>query len=362
MMGGERLSPCPVVFRFALLLLIGTVGCRKPAAPKPEIRFTEIPFAGLGGEERLASVRGQAWGATKEHRIVLFAKSGIWWIQPFATKPFTAIRQNTTWENITHVGTEYAALLVKSSYVPPTQLQDLPEVGGDILAREVVRGTGKVIASPKMRLYAPKRLEFSGYTWNVRNTSSDRGGISNTFNPANAWIDGTGHLHLRISKTPNGWECAEVMLPHGLGYGTYSFVVDEITPLEPASVLALYTWDTAAVSQNNREMDVEISPWGYPLNKDVQFVIQPFFVPANLVRFRVPHRALEYSIHWRSGLAEFTARDVGSGQIAAHYSFSSGVPSPGGESVYMGLYNYLKPRYPLQHEAEVLIERFHYFP
>ena len=37
--------------------------------------------------------------------------------------------------------------------------------------------------------------------------------------------------------------------------------------LEPAAVLALFTWDWAGGDEHNREMDVEISRWGDPASK-----------------------------------------------------------------------------------------------
>lgn len=59
----------------------------------------------------------------------------------------------------------------------------------------------------------------------------------------------------------------------------------DTSKLEPAVVLALFTWDYAGGDDNNREMDVEISRWGDPANKNAQYVVQPFHVPANVARF-----------------------------------------------------------------------------
>ena len=58
-------------------------------------------------------IEGRANGAKPGQQIVLYARSGIWWIQPFATQPFTKIQPDSTWRNSTHLGTEYAAILVE---------------------------------------------------------------------------------------------------------------------------------------------------------------------------------------------------------------------------------------------------------
>ena len=52
-------------------------------------------------------------GAGPGHQVVLYAKSGVWWVQPLTVDPFTTIEANSTWENRIHLGTEYAALLVE---------------------------------------------------------------------------------------------------------------------------------------------------------------------------------------------------------------------------------------------------------
>ena len=51
-------------------------------------------------------------GARPGQQVVLFARSGGWWVQPMANTPFTPIQPDGTWRNSTHLGTEYAALLV----------------------------------------------------------------------------------------------------------------------------------------------------------------------------------------------------------------------------------------------------------
>jgi hypothetical protein len=46
----------------------------------------------------------------------------------------------------------------------------------------------------------------------------------------------------------------------------------------------------------------------------------------------------------------------------AEHVFTSGVPSPGIESVRMALYVYRAAKDPLQNGAEVVIEKFKYLP
>ena len=50
----------------------------------------------------------------------------------------------------------------------------------------------------------------------------------------------------------------------------------------------MFTWDDLGIEQNHREMGIEISRWGDAANKNAQYVIQPYYVAANVVRFTAP--------------------------------------------------------------------------
>jgi len=88
---------------------------------------------------RLA-IEGRVTGARPDQRIVLFARSGAWYVQPYADQPFTAIQAGSKWRSSTHLGTEYAALLVEPGYHPPTAIDVLPVEGGGVLAVAVTKG------------------------------------------------------------------------------------------------------------------------------------------------------------------------------------------------------------------------------
>src|SRR5881409_131465 len=122
----------------------------------PSIRFTRIPPADKGGPDTLDVIEGRVIGAQPGQRIVLFSKSGVWWVQPEARQPFTEIRADSTWTSSTHLGTEYAALLVDAGYRPPLSTETLPREGAGIVAVTVVPGDTSARA-------AHHTLQFSGY-------------------------------------------------------------------------------------------------------------------------------------------------------------------------------------------------------
>jgi signal transduction histidine kinase len=113
----------------------------------PSIEFSRVPPAEEGGTQRVSAIEGRVIGARPEQQIVLYARSGAWYVQPFIEQPFTIIHPDATWKNSTHLGTEYAALLVGPEYRPPTVTDALPKQGGAIVAVAVVKG--------KARLWVP---------------------------------------------------------------------------------------------------------------------------------------------------------------------------------------------------------------
>jgi hypothetical protein len=356
----RKLSVSGMLLAFVLL----ATGCRASRAAGPaQIEFSQVPPAGSGGSDTLGTIAGRVPGVRPGQRLVLFAFAGVWWVQPFEAQPFTAIDANATWKSQTHLGTRYAAVLVDATYQPPATTANLPRPGDrGVIAVETVDGTG-----PAPALKPGKPLAFSGYTWETRETPSNRGG-NNDYSPDNAWVDHDGFLHLRITRRENQWYSAEVKLTRSLGYGTYAFVARDITGLDPAATFSMFTWDDLGADQNHRGIDVEIGQWGVAANKNAQYLIQPYYVPANVFRFAAPAGRLTHLFRWQPGRVSFSssrAPATAAGRAApplATHDFLAGVPAPGGETVRINLYVFRDAPVPIQRETEVVIEKFEYLP
>jgi hypothetical protein len=357
-------SPCirqrpPAIFLVFFSVLLFGCHSKNLSLRKPSIELTRIPLANPGGPEQLDYIEGRVTDAGPDQQIVLYAHSGVWWVQPFANRPFTKIQADSTWKNSTHLGTEYAALLVEPGYQPESKIATLPKEGKGVVA--VVTAAGKA-ATP----IVSKVLHFSGYDWVVRAAGSDRGGENNDYDPANAWVDPKGYLHLQMMERSGRWSCANVRLIRSLGYGTYRFVVQDSAHLEPSAVLGMFTWDEGRADDIRSELDIELSRWGKPESKNAQYVVQPYYVPENISRFLVPPGVLTHTLHWQPGVASFkTTRgavvSAGSKSIGEHV-FSSGIPTPASETVHIELYEFHHSKNSSQHPAEVVIEKFEYLP
>lgn len=106
--------------RVAMVVVSSLLCGRRPRQEKiePSIEFSQIPPAAQGGRERVDTISGRVTGARRDQQIVVYARSGRWWVQPWPDHPQLPIRSDSTWSTPTHLGFEYASLLVEPGYQP----------------------------------------------------------------------------------------------------------------------------------------------------------------------------------------------------------------------------------------------------
>jgi hypothetical protein len=345
-----------VVFGFA------AQGCHsQKSSAGPSIEFTHIPPAAQGGRERVDTISGRVRNARPKQQIVIYAHAGSWWVQPWPDHPFIPIKADSTWSTETHLGFEYAALLVETDHSPPPVMDTAPSQGGSVALVTIVKGAGTPQPSPT------GSLKFSGYDWRVRMIASVKGGTNNLYDPENAWTDASGALHMQIKKKSDSWSCAEIFLNRSLGYGTYSVTVRDTSHLEPAAVFSMFTFDEWATEQHFREMDVEVGGRRDAANKNnARYVIQPLYIPGNLFAFAAPSGTLTYVLHWERGHATFKTfrgRSAGArGQLVSEHEFTSGIPEPGKEVPRLIFFVVASDKNPMQKPSEVVVEKFEYVP
>jgi len=357
-----------------LLVYFVLTGCQSsPNNSAPAVAFSRIPAAYQEGPYRTDIIEGRdyktdviegrATGTQLGQRIVLYTKTdGRWGVyRRSLSQAFTTIEPDGRWSASIQLGTQYAALLVDPAYSPPDQTESLPIIGNGVVALAIVNGKG-----PAPVLPSPTTINFSGYEWTTSTGPIFHAGSRNFFDPANVWTDERGALHLRISGSPGEWNAAELRLTRSLGYGTYKFQVRDISHLEPSAVLTLITWDGVGTESNRRELDVEVGRWGYLDNTNVNYVVQPYYIPANYFAFREPPGLYTHSFRWEPGRVTFSTvagpGNTGAGRVTNQHVFTYGVPTPGGESVRIALYVFHQGHIPLQNQNEVIIDKFEYLP
>jgi len=139
---------------------------------------------------------------------------------------------------------------------------------------ETTSSTSKNEAPSNAR--ASTNVQFSGYTWTIRNTgTATEGPGPNVFNGSNAWVDANGWLHLKITKnTATGkWNCAEIYSTQNFGYGTYQWQVEgAIGSFDKNIVLGLFNYSGR---DGFDEMDIEFARWGNSAWPNLNYTVWP---------------------------------------------------------------------------------------
>lgn len=120
-----------------VLLIVLLLSCATAPAKLPiVIDFTAIPKGGEGSSSR-GDIAGRVTGidSPEKYKIVLYAHTDKWYVQPLTSDPMTDITPDGAWSNWTHLGHRYGALVVQRDFRPPDITQALPSVGGMVLAR-----------------------------------------------------------------------------------------------------------------------------------------------------------------------------------------------------------------------------------
>jgi hypothetical protein len=272
-------------------------------------------------------------------KVVIYALTNEWYVQPLADAPFTNISADGSWTSSTNGWSGLVVLLVNpANYTPAAMDITNPALDPGVLAwTEYPSG--------------PVSLNFSGYTWGIKLTGNSPG---NQFDPGpNYWSNdpsvvnvAADGLHLKPTEINGQWQCGEVYLTRSLGYGTYTVQVsshlDQLDQNTVAAPLFIYASTT-------QELDAEYGGMGgliaSPYN--AQFVVQPFTTPGNIVRYVQPSTAqFTTQMQWTAGHVRFVAWNGWSSTPAASdiiYEWTytgSDIPTPGQERVHINVWLY----------------------
>ena len=183
-------------------------------------------------------------------------------------------------------------------------------------------------------------VEFAGYDWIVKNSEGRRVGPGHNYFAVSSVESAPDGLRLQARIVDGRLECAEVVLMADLSYGTYKFIVNtDLSRMASSLTLGMFLWSDNEEFAH-REIDIEAGRWGDPRNDDMQFVLQPYSVPSNMLRFSLG-RFIDASIHsftWAPGRIVFET--LNGGTTVKRFEVSGGVPPPGGgQHVRINLWN-----------------------
>jgi hypothetical protein len=349
----------------AAVLLWGVLAFASGCGPshlskKPSVQFTQIPGAvPIGGPEELQRIAGRVTDGGSGAQVVVFARSeGTWWVQPYRSHSFTEVTDDGSWSNVTHLGTEYAALLVTKGYQPPAKVSELPQVNNSVLAVATTNGTSQKPAESSV-------IHFSGYDWKVRSGIGDADGEPCDYEASNVWVDDQGYLHLLMGHEAGQYLCGGVSLARSLGYGTYRFQVSDSAHLPPSAIFLMLVRSDRADPDDLTGFTIELTKWGRISEQDAAFTVQPYYIPGNTMRFTAPAGPATYVLRWEPGSAIF---DGFSGVMAKphrdgmHHVFDSDIPIPSTETVKLDFHDFHHSHSGVRHPVEIVVQKFEYLP
>jgi hypothetical protein len=111
----------------------------KPPIGSCKVLITLVPGSS-SGRAALAHIEGRVEGLENpsRYKVLLYVHTDRWYVQPFADQPLTDIDPTGKWENETHLGQQYAALVVAPNYSPASAPEELPPLGAGAFAKAIV--------------------------------------------------------------------------------------------------------------------------------------------------------------------------------------------------------------------------------
>ena len=122
-----------------------------------------------------------------------------------------------------------------------------------------------------------KTVNFSGCEWTIRGPEESGGPGPNRWDDRNAWLDGAGNLHLRITRRAGKWYCGEVYTTKKFGFGVYQFVVEgSVDRIDRNVVFGLFNYPESDLGPDGtHEMDIEFAKWGKSSGNIGNYTVYP---------------------------------------------------------------------------------------
>ncbi len=126
----------------AVLIVLLSVSAALYADSDKRLEFTGVPPCGAGSDSQ-GNISGRVDGLEdpETYKVVVYAHTDRWYVQPLESDPFTKIDSEGNWSNWTHLGYRYAALVVLPSFNPPSNPAVLPEGSDVVLSVEASAST-----------------------------------------------------------------------------------------------------------------------------------------------------------------------------------------------------------------------------
>ncbi|MEL6544485.1 MAG: hypothetical protein AAFQ82_07650 [Myxococcota bacterium] len=143
-----------------------------------------------------------------------------------------------------------------------------------------------------------------GRSWQLRASDEPVGAGPNRWGDGSeqAWVDGSGALHLRSSNAPEDARAVEVSTPLPECHQRIRFVLDAALLRLPEEVIV----GAFVYRDDKSEFDVEFGTWGGIYSDNAQFVVAPVDAARTRVhRFALDASSIDTELTWTEDSIEF---------------------------------------------------------
>jgi len=213
-----------------------------------------------------------------------------------------------------------------------------------------------------------RTVEFSGYTWAVKNVPLGGPGPNRWSDSTDSvWVDAEGKLHLKVRQIAGQWYSSEVTMQQSLSYGRYEFMLETNTETyDPGIVAGLFTY-----RNDTEEIDIELTQFGNAAAPTGWYNIQPYFHAGNQETFDL-NLSGDFTSHrfdWAADAIDFRSlhghyvEPPHEGFVINQWRYAGAdIPPDLNEKVHINLWQFqgLAPGNGLEHE--LIIKSFTFTP
>ena len=189
----------------------------------------------------------------------------------------------------------------------------------------IPHGKGQSLsANQRVNIYPSNGIiHWKGLDWCVYTDRSDPG--NNYWNDQGVWVDNQNRLHLTIINNGGKWYCSGLETVDKYTYGTFTWTVaSPVYTFDKNSVLGLFTY-----RDDNNELDIEPSRWGFEDDTNLDYTVQPFEVKGNERTYKVTGTDgvnTTYRIEWKPTYIKFSSKQNGKVINEWNYTKTSSIP------------------------------------
>ena len=209
-----------------------------------------------------------------------------------------------------------------------------------------------------------KRVDFSGYKWQIKESDAKTGPGPNRFSSESVDLDPINdQLKLSINKMSGKWYSGEIISDENFGYGEFTIDLSLPETWDSQLVFGFFLYNEKKQPFYN-EIDFEVSRWGMSQGDIFHFSVQPYSSEGNTHSFIPEGISERYTarINWMPDKISFSIEDISMNIIESWTYQGVNIPQNTKSKLHMNLWLFQGKSPANDGEMFVTIHNFSYSP